>query len=305
MPLGLGIDAGGSATRWLLLDGNGSVVGRGEALPLTGHLFTNLDRETNLGRLAGLLGDVRETAPPDAVVAGITGAHAGTPAADALRETVARTLGLLPSRVRITNDMDVAYASVFEPGEGVLVYAGTGSVGYHLRADLSVVSAGGYGHLVDDEGAGYWIGREGLKQTLRWADESGFPAQRPLAEEVYRVLGSSRWEDIIAVLYRGGRGAVAALAPAVGRAACRGDARAEAILEQAGAELARLARTVLHRVHAPLSVVLAGGVTNLGDPLVTAFGRALPPGTLWRVAPLYPSRAAAAAALTLLKQRDE
>ena len=299
MPLGLGIDAGGSATRWLLLDGDGTVVGRGAALPLTGHLFTDLDRKMNLHRLTKLLGDVRKTALPDAVVAGVTGAHAGTSAAGALRDVAAQTLGIEPSRVRITNDMDIAYASVFRPGEGVLVYAGTGSVGYHLRADLTVVTAGGYGHLVDDEGAGYWVGREGLKQTLRWADESGSPAQRPLAEEVYRVLGSNRWEDIVAVLYRGGRAAVAAVAPAVGRAAQGGDERAGAILEQAGAELARLARTILQRVGKPLPVILAGGLTELGNPLLSAFGHALPPRTSWRVAPLHPSRAAATAALAL------
>lgn len=104
---------------------------------------------------------------------------------------VAQALQLEPNTVRITNDMEIAYASIFAPGEGVLVYAGTGSVGYHVRPDLSAVSAGGYGHLVDDAGAGYWIGHEGLKQTLRWADEAGFPSTRPLAQEVYEALGST------------------------------------------------------------------------------------------------------------------
>ncbi len=36
MPLGLGIDPGGSATGWLLPDGDGAVIGCGEALPLAG-----------------------------------------------------------------------------------------------------------------------------------------------------------------------------------------------------------------------------------------------------------------------------
>lgn len=211
--VGLGIDAGGSSTRWLLLDGSGTEIGRGEALPITGHLFTDRDRESNLGRLTGLLRDVQRIVTPDAVVAGVTGAHSGTNAQVLLRDTVVQVLGLKPEFVRVTNDMNIAYASVFAPGEGILVYAGTGSVGYHVRSDLSAISAGGYGHLVDDAGAGYWIGHEGLKQTLRWADELGYPATEPLAQEIYRALGSTQWREIIGVLYGGGRSPVASLAP--------------------------------------------------------------------------------------------
>lgn len=297
--IGLGIDAGGSSTRWLLLDNSGAEVGRGETLPITGHLFSPGDRESNLSRLTELLRNVQIVASPDAIVAGITGAHSGTGAAALLRDTVTRALQLEPGSVRVTNDMDIAYASVFAPGEGVLVYAGTGSVGYHVRPDLSAVSAGGYGHLVDDAGAGYWIGHKGLKQTLRWADESGLPSTRPLAREIYNALGSTEWHEIIGVLYSGGRSPVASLAPAVGRAAEQGDEAAKAILTQAGRELSRLAKTVIRRVGTPLPVVLAGGVTEIGQPLIGAFADALPPGTLWRVAELHPTQAAAKLALAL------
>lgn len=297
--IGLGIDAGGSSTRWLLLDSSGAEVGRGETLPITGHLFAPGDRESNLSRLRELLRDVQLVAAPDAVVAGITGTHSGTNAASLLRDAVAKVLELELGSVRITNDMEIAYASVFTPGEGVLVYAGTGSVGYHVRPDLSAVSAGGYGHLVDDAGAGYWIGHEGLKQTLRWADESGSPSTRPLAQEVYGTLGSTEWREIIGVLYGGGRSPVASLAPAVKRAADKGDDTAKAILTQAGRELARLARTVTGRVGTVLPVALAGGIAEIGRPLVDAFADALPLGTPWRVAQLRPTQAAARSALAL------
>ncbi len=297
--VGLGVDAGGSSTRWLLLDSSGTEVGRGEMPPITGHLFTAQDRESNLTRFTELLRDVHEIVVPDAVIAGITGAHPGTGAAALLRDTVIRTFGLKPKCVRITNDMDIAYASVFAPGEGVLVYAGTGSVGYHVRSDLSTVSAGGYGHLVDDAGAGYWIGHEGLKQTLRWADESGFPSTRPLAQEIYKALGSSEWHEIIGVVYGEGRSPVASLAPAVKRAAEQGDEAAKAILGRAGHELARLARTVIGRVGTTLPVALAGGITKIGQPLEDAFAGALPPGTRWRTAELRPTQAAATLALAL------
>ena len=300
MKMGLGIDAGGSSTRWLLLDSSGAEVGRGEALPITGHLFTPGDCENNLTRLTELLQNVQGVSIPDAVVAGVTGAHSGTDAEVLLRDTIARIFKIDPDFIRVTNDMDIAYASVLAPGEGVLVYTGTGSVGYHVRSDLSTVSAGGYGHLVDDAGSGYWIGHNGLKQTLRWADELGAPATAPLAQEIYKALGSTEWREIIRVLYGGGRSPVASLAPSVGRAAYRGDEAAKAILKQAGLELARLAQTVTRRAGTLLPVVLAGGVAEIGKPLTDAFGDALPSGTPWRVAHLRSTQAAAELALALL-----
>ena len=158
---GLGIDAGGSSTRWLVLDEAETVVGEGRAGPITGHLFTPADREENLTRLREVLAAVLELAKPSAVVGGVTGLHGGTEAAELFVQAVAVRLGLPTNRVHLDNDMGIAYASVFAPGEGILVYAGTGSVSYHVATDGQVVRAGGYGYLIDDAGAGYWIGAPG------------------------------------------------------------------------------------------------------------------------------------------------
>ena len=40
MGLGLGIDAGGTATRWRLADASGQCIAQGSVAPLTGHLFS-------------------------------------------------------------------------------------------------------------------------------------------------------------------------------------------------------------------------------------------------------------------------
>ena len=54
-------------------------------------------------------------------------------------------MGLAARRAVLDNDMHVAFASAFGPGEGVLVYAGTGSVAYHETAAGVAVRVGGYG----------------------------------------------------------------------------------------------------------------------------------------------------------------
>ena len=133
--IGLGLDTGGSSSRWLLLDEQGHEVGSGSAPPITGHIFTEEGRAENLGRLQKVLQTVIEIAQPDAVVGGITGLHKDTPAAATLQREIYRALELEPEQVRLDNDMSVAYASVLGPGEGVLVYAGTGSIAYHVSLE--------------------------------------------------------------------------------------------------------------------------------------------------------------------------
>ena len=237
----------------------------------------------------------RELARTDAVVAGVTGLHAGTASA-ALFRNAAAELGYGDARW-LGNDMRIAYASVFPPGGGVLIYAGTGSVAFHVRGDGAAVSPGGHGMLIDDAGGGFWIGREGLKQTLRWHDELGRSLGLPLAQEVYGVLGSTHWPDINQTVHEDGRGQIASLAPTVGRAALRGDDAATTILTRAGGELARLARAVSGQLGAVLPVALAGGVVAAGPMLTDAFAANLPAGVPWRVASLKPERTAAELAL--------
>lgn len=265
--VGLGLDGGGSSSRWLLRSAS-NVLAEGRTGPLTGHLYGGPEQPEQLGRLRRVLEEVRDVRTPGAVVAGVAGLHIGTPAYDSFAETIAGTLNLKPQRVLLGDDMRIAYASAFAVGAGVLVYAGTGSFAYHETASGKSVRVGGYGYLIDDAGSGYWIGHEGLKGLFRQVDAAG-TVDMPLADALYARLGSRAWVEIMPRIYGGGRSFVASLAPAVAEAERAGDVVAHAILEGAGAELARLARDVLERLGEKLPVAFAGGVTRL-SPLVRA-----------------------------------
>lgn len=264
----LGIDAGGSSTRWCVLSENGE-LGSGTTLPITGHIFSERDLEQNTSRLRGLLKDALAVAQPDAVVAGVTGLHKDTPAQQFLLDFIASVLQIDASRITLDNDLHVAYASVFAPGEGLLLYAGTGAVAYHETVDGGEVRAGGYGYLIDDAGAGFWIGQQGLRSVLRHVDRHGQEGDSPLAVGIYEVLECHAWPDIMAKVYSAGRAQVAALTPAVIAAADAGDAVAIDILQRAGDELARLAADVQQRLPEGLPVAFSGGIAKHA-PLVAA-----------------------------------
>jgi glucosamine kinase len=296
--IGLGIDAGGGSTRWLLLDDKAQTLATGSVEATSGHIFTPEDRERNFSRLTQLCNDVLKIAKPDAVVGGLTGLYPNTEGSSLLNRLVAEVLNLNISRVHLDNDMHIAYAAAFEPGEGVLVYAGTGSVGYHETAEGKIFSAGGYGYLIDDYGAGYWIGHEAIKQTMRWVDELGRSSNAPLATSVYEVLGGNQWEHILGVIYgENPRTVLATLVPAVVKAAHAGDEIAARILQNAGGELARLANVILKRLGQHLPVAFSGGISRASPLLTEALKAALPQSTKFHLVKTKPVYAAAKLAL--------
>jgi N-acetylglucosamine kinase-like BadF-type ATPase len=308
--LALGIDAGGSGTRWILraVAGPGTAgaeLARGRAGPLSGLAFleppgSDARREAAsvLDRLAedvggALRGPHAGGARLGGVLVGATGLSDGDAAAGELTASLSDRLGVPPERVRVVNDMALAYRCAFEPGQGVLVYAGTGSLAVHVPVAGPLLRAGGHGYLIDDAGGGFWIGRHALRAVLRQADRRGEPAEGALAEAVYEALGSRSWPEIRRRVYGGGRSEVAGLVPAVRRALAAGDPDAGRIVAAAGEELARLADVLLDRLDRPLPVALAGGAAGLGAPLRKAVAAALPPGTDLRVAERTPVETAA------------
>lgn len=297
--IALGIDAGGSSTRWLLRDKT-KVLASGKTTSITGHVATEAQQEDTFAKLKIMLDEVKGLAQPQSVVAGIAGLSATPNASEWFKTTLAQLLNLELGQVTIHDDIYLAYLNAFEPGEGILIYAGTGSVAYYLSKDGSRLRAGGFGYLIDDAGGGYWIGREALKQVLRWADETDTPHQ-PLAQAIYEALGTTRWTDISSQIYAGGRSKVASLAPVVAVAASQGDEAAITLLKEAGRELARLAQVLLNRTGRPLPVAFAGGISRLSPVLTQGLEAALGP---FRVVSDEPVETAARLALERLERRD-
>lgn len=266
-PLALGLDAGGSGTKWTLLQDDG-VIGRGTAPPLTAPLL-------RIG--AAALTSLVEALPdrPDVLHAGLPGLSAGTPAAEEVRAVLASTFGLHPRQVTVEGDLDLAYRAHLAPGEGVLLYAGTGSIAYHVAADGRVIRAGGRGYRIGDDGGGFSLGRAALRWLTDRLDEGQVP-DSPLARETALVTGGLDWDTLRAFAYgTPGAAAIASLAPAVGRAADRGDEVAAALLGEAAGSLSDLARRV-QRLAGPLPVTATGGALRVSPLFPSALARHLP-----------------------------
>lgn len=238
----LGIDAGGSHTKAVLLEA-GKVTGLPDSPPMNSLLTENLEE-----RLHAL---IRAAAP--------TAAGIGMPGLRSLSK--ARQLGAALTRltgcdVRVTSDSYVARLGAFRDAPGIVVIAGTGSsaLGYDGRR---WERAGGHGFLLGDEGGAYWIGRAAVRAALRWEDGTG--GSGLIHQAVTRTTGTSL-DALIQQVHSSPseRNRLAVLAPVITELASA-DTEALRITEQAARHLAALAQAVQRRL-GPLPVAGVGGV---------------------------------------------
>lgn len=248
---GLGIDAGGTATRWALVSKNQTneqceLVSQGQVIGLTGLLMSTEDGQA---QLADAIRQIAHNAwNGDAAIrnnvqvfAGLTGLPDNT---GQLHKHCASAFNVAPSRITLVSDIELTHRAHFEPGDGYIVYAGTGSYSSFIDIQRGLHRRGAHGGILDDGGSGFWIAREALKQVWRREDEqSGQWRQSPMAEALFAQLGGSDWAHTRQFVYGQSnaqmRGRMGIMATAVGATADR-DTSAKNILVAAGKELARL-----------------------------------------------------------------
>ena len=298
----LGVDGGGTQTRWALGSADGQMLAEGAVAGMSGlQLGTDAGRATLVATFAALAADVHEAAGATRVarvVAGLTGFAAADAAR--LQTLLAAPFALTAADVQLMSDIELACHSAFGPGstpksttgstpestprfapaQGIVVYAGTGSIAAHIDSAGVLHRAGGRGALIDDAGGGYWIGCQGLKAVWRLEDaDPGSAAGCLLGQHLFKALGGNDWAQTRQFVYGASRGEMGLLALAVAAAAEGGDADALAVLRQAGLELARLAECMQARVGV-LPLALSGRVFDLHPIIEVTLRAALPVGAV-------------------------
>jgi N-acetylglucosamine kinase-like BadF-type ATPase len=275
--IGLGIDAGGTQTRWALAAPDGAIIAEGHVAGLSAlQMSSAAGRQTVHATFAELAQAALRHGHPSRVRAGLTGFGGD---GEQLQRWLGELLNVAPRAVTLCNDIEIAYLASFRPGEGYLVYAGTGSIGAFIDARGEFHRAGGRGVMLDDGGGGFWIAREALRHVWRNEDERpGSWQESPMARAIFEYIGGDDWSLSRQFIYAQERGQVGKLALAVAASAAQ-DPAAERILREAGRELARLALALANRF-GPRPVALAGRASELHPVIAEAMRAALPAGTI-------------------------
>jgi N-acetylglucosamine kinase-like BadF-type ATPase len=270
----LGIDAGGTKTVCLLADERGKILAEGRGPGANLHSAGELEVEKVLHEvMEDAIGDRDIT--PAAICLGIAGVD---------REDEARTVRAImrrighKSRVLVVNDALIALVAGARDAPGIVIIAGTGSIVYGRNASGQAARAGGWGHMVGDEGSGYWIGREAVAAVMRAADGRG-PATR-LSDDILAHFSVNDVSQLPRIVYDREipRMRVAALGPIVEGAVSAGDAVAMRILERAVDELVLGALSVATRLEMrgdAFTFYLAGGVFRVVPSLAAVLPRRL------------------------------
>jgi glucosamine kinase len=147
----------------------------------------------------------------------------------------------------VVNDVVGAWATATGAGPGIAVISGTGSNVFGVGPAGRAWRAGGWGHLLGDEGSGYWLGIQSIKAALRDRESSGPPTA--LSERVPAFFRAPSVEALASQVYSKPltKGEIAALATETARLAEQGDAVALELFRRGAAELAEQVAAVIRR----------------------------------------------------------
>lgn len=277
-PCFLGMDVGGTQTRWALATFAGALIVDGVAEGFSG-MRLDLAHESEvvvcrLNAIAKMARGAQHHRRLCGLQAGVTGMGADAPR---LTLMIARAFGLDVDQVLVTSDAELIFRAVLAPGEGYLVYAGTGSIAAFIDAAGVWHRAGGRGVSLDDAGGGYWIAREALRRIWRREDEQpGAWQNSPMARALFAIVGGELSVASARYLMEKTRGEIGMLAIAVAEHATD-DALAAEVLTDAGTELARLANAMVRR-YGDRKIVVAGRASQLHPLIESAMRRAMAAG---------------------------
>ena len=231
-----GWDGGGTKTEVCVLHENGETVSRSFG-PLN---LNGASRETVEKTVRDAVEFLRSQREGLEGCAMLVIGMAGVSNRDAARmmEQMVREAGY-EGTLRLRGDQEIALAGAIR-GHGAVLIAGTGAICYGRDRDGNSFRVGGWGHLIDDGGSGYAIGRDILMAAVRAEDGRG--KDTCLKQAVFEALTVQDICGVITWLYAPGTGKkeIASLAPLLLPALDKRDEAAQAIAEKAAADLSEL-----------------------------------------------------------------
>ena len=267
------MDGGGTRTRAVLADSSGRVLASAMA-GCGNYQIAGLEGVATLimGLLSALGVPALRSGPgiSERSEVSLCAALAGAGRAHE-QEAITERLGELgaATRICVVSDARGALEGAHAGQPGIIVIAGTGSMVLGIDHRGNQTRAGGWGHLLGDEGSGYRLVVEGLRAVLRARDGWGPPTR--LDEALRTAFSLANWDQIIARVHGGDldREHIAAAAAAVFSTARSGDRVAVDIIKSGAESLGQQVGAVARRLDLEEEVPVAcvGGVFEEIDVL--------------------------------------
>ena len=304
----LGVDGGGTRSTGLIADLSGNILSRREGGATNPNVVGFDESASTIYDLISGCCEELHCAPDElrSVVLGLAGARV-MEFRERIREEVNARFqknGSRPLPLAVETDARIALEGAFDGGPGVVLIAGTGSIVIGKNEHGEILSVGGWGRILGDEGSGFAIGRDGVRALTAYFDGRGGKTSL-----LHLVTGQHGWhsrEDIIRAVYQEGFD-LARLAPLVMEAAMDHDLPCQKILQNSASALVDQLRGVVMQmgVLRKVCVVMIGGLvsqeTVFSNVLQLKIMKALPQVDV-RKAIYPPAQGAVRMAITRVKE---
>ena len=251
-----GIDGGGTHTRLELRTADNTLLRRQEFGPFNLNAIGEAAFRARLREVFTACGKMADCARLCVGGAGISNPEVGR-----ILEEELKSAGFT-GKWKLCGDQEIALRGAMD-GPGMAVIAGTGSICFGKNTAGETARSGGYGHLIDDGGSGYALGRDVFSAAVRALD--GRSEDRAILDTVLGKLGSAEAGAIVSFVYKDttdkaaiARFSAIALELAEGR-----NETAIKILDQGAEELYQLAEAVQRRLElGSCPIALLGGLLS-------------------------------------------
>lgn len=249
----IGVDAGGTHTTAIAYDLKGQELERSQAGP--GQV--NTDYSSAITNITSAINELIGQIDGDCqrILCGMAGLSVIGNAPEVAAEISAKVHNL-PTRA-ITDSLLALYSGL-EGADGGLVIAGTGSVFNGLQKGR-IITTGGYGSILGDEGSGYAITLSALKAALLSWDKREENQLIPMFNNLFKT---ENIVDATAKFYKMSNPEIASMAVSVAKLADQGDTNAVKVIKEQAELLARDIIIGMNRYEEPkpMKIALTGSV---------------------------------------------
>ncbi|MBT2665126.1 ATPase [Bacillus sp. ISL-4] len=245
----IGVDGGGTKTEAVAYDLEGNKISEGKAG--YGNLLINEKQA-----IANIIQAIEQCITPidkgscRYICLGLAG-YGGVENPQGIKRALSRAFN---APITIVNDGIIAHAALLKGNDGILTISGTGSVSIGIHKGIEK-SAGGWGHILGDEGSGYWIAMQAFIKMTKEEDE-GYEYSH-LTETILKKLGLHSVMELKKFIYSATKSEIAAFVPLIVQHAEKGDGFSQNVLNQAGYHLSKQTLEVIKKLKLSENVTIA------------------------------------------------
>jgi len=263
----LGLDGGGTRTRFIIINEEGKILGLHVGDTIHIHQVGELETQKRFFKSIEIVSSLANIVINDISYAFLGFAGYGEVEKD--RIFISKMVqDILPSAT-CGNDVHVAWSGSLAAQPGVQIVGGTGSIVYARNEKNEETRCGGWGYFFGDEGSAYWLSQ--MMFTL-FSKQSDGRLQKGVLLEIIRDYFNLHNNDLELIGYYkdtllNNRTQIASLAPLLFKAASNGDIEALKCLQNCAYEQALTIYGAVKKLEwesNTISVSYSGGVFEAG-----------------------------------------